>query len=191
MSEIDHPQELEVEPWLDAENAQRILRERAKALAQQPEQQASQDSLLKVVAFTLSGETYCFETSLIGEIFNLKELTPVPCTPAFVAGVVNLRGEIVTVVDMTKFLGLPSRGIVDMHQIITLRDVADAAMRVGVLADALIGDRTIPFDEMQTSLPTLSGINADFLKGIAPDGAIVLDARKILSDKRLIVDESE
>jgi purine-binding chemotaxis protein CheW len=62
-------------------------------------------------------------------------------------------------------------------------------MEFGILADAVLGVRFIPRGEMQSSLPTLTGIRADYLRGLTKEPLIVLDGEKILSDKNIIVHE--
>jgi purine-binding chemotaxis protein CheW len=62
-------------------------------------------------------------------------------------------------------------------------------MQLGILADAIRGVRRIPLGEMQPALPTLTNIRADYLLGITSDRLVVLDPVKILSDKRILVDE--
>lgn len=174
----------------DANREKQILRDRARALAREEKSDADRErdaAAVEAVVFTLAPETYCIEAEFIGEIFDLKHITPVPCTPPFIAGVVNLRGSILPVLDIKKFFELPERGITDTHKVITLRG---AGMTIGLLADTLLGARTIRLEEVQPSLPTLTGMRADYFRGVTRDGAIVLDVAQILSDSRIIVDET-
>jgi purine-binding chemotaxis protein CheW len=119
----------------------------------------------------------------------LRELTPVPCTPPFVLGIINVRGEIVSVIDMKKFFDLPERGLTDMNKVII---VHDDKMEFGILADAILGVRSILREDIQPSLPTLTGIRAEYLQGMTKEPLVVLDTEKILSAKNLVVhDEME
>ncbi len=169
-----------------AEAERELLRQRARDLAREPEQEAPTAHAIDVVGFELSGERYAFELCHVREVCALREITPVPCTPDFIVGVVNLRGEILTVIDLRKLFALPSAGITQLNQIILIED---NKTRVGILVDAIGRARMVPVETMQTSLPTLGGIRAEYLRGVTPDQMAVLDASKILSDGRILIYE--
>lgn len=169
----------------DAEETKRVLKARARALAREPAQAQAVDAL-EVVEFVLAHERYGVETSFVREIHPLTDLTPLPCTPAFVLGVVNLRGEIVSVIDVKKFFDLPEKGLTDLNKVIVLQS---ETMRFGILADAVLGVRRIPAAEIQPSLPTLTGIREQYLKGVTAERTVVLEAEKLLADERIVVRE--
>lgn len=169
----------------DAEETKRILKARAQALAREPAKAQAADAL-EIVVFVLAHETYGIETSFVREIHALTDLTPLPCTPAFVLGVVNLRGEIVSVIDVKKFFDLPEKGLTDLNKVVVLQS---ETMRFGVLADAVLGVRRIPVAEIQPSLPTLTGIREQYLKGVTSERTIVLDAERLLRDEKIVVQE--
>jgi purine-binding chemotaxis protein CheW len=169
---------------LDQDEKNRILKERARALARASEETEAGESLLRVVAFTLAHETYAIELSLIREVYPLKDLTPLPGVPDFVLGIVNVRGEIVSVIDIRRFFGLPLKGLTDQNQVIILES---EEMTFGILADEIVGPRSVPESAIQPSVPTLTGIRAAYLKGVTKDRVVVLDGRKILTDDKMVV----
>ena len=172
--------------WIpNAEETKRILKARAQALAREPGKAQAVDAL-EIVEFMLAHEKYGIETSFVREIHPLTNLTPLPCTPAFVLGVVNLRGEIVSVIDIKKFFELPEKGLTDLNKVVVLQS---ETMRFGVLADAVLGVRRVPVAEIQPSLPTLTGIREQYLKGVTSERTIVLDAEKLLGDEKIVVQE--
>ena len=69
-----------------------VLKARARVLAKPHKRIEIKTDLLEVVEFILSGETYAVRTSDIREVHYLKDVTRVPSTPAFVVGVISLRG---------------------------------------------------------------------------------------------------
>ncbi len=162
-----------------------ILRARAQALARAPLPEAGGECL-EVLEFLLAHERYGIEMTWIRETLPLKELTPVPCTPSFVLGLCNVRGQIVSVVDIKRFFDLPEKGLTDLNKVIILQD---GGMVFGVLADAVCGVRTIPRAELHPSLPTLTGIREEYLRGVTGARMVVLDGKKLLTDRRLIVHE--
>jgi purine-binding chemotaxis protein CheW len=168
------------------EEQQRILRARALALAQVGETRAAPEDYLEVLEFSLAYERYALETSFVREVYQLKEFTPLPCTPPFILGIISVRGQILTVIDLKRFFNLPDKGLSDLNKVIILRR---GGLEVGLLADAVSGVRTVALPEVQPPLPTLEGISPDYLKGVTRDALIILEADKILADPKLIVHE--
>jgi purine-binding chemotaxis protein CheW len=163
-----------------------VLVARAHELAREAQVRADATSFVQAVEFDLASERYGFDLGTVREVCLLRDLTPVPCTPAFIAGVINLRGEILTVIDIKKFFDLPEKGITDLNKIIIIHG---DGMQLGVLADSIRGVRAIPLDDLQPTLPTLTGMRADYLRGVTSERLILLDAVKILTDQRIIVHE--
>ena len=168
------------------EEERRLLQTRAQALAREPERAATAAETLEVVEFELADEHYAFPLTQVRAVSVLNELTPVPCTPAFVLGIINLRGEIRTVIDLKKFFDLPDAGITELTKIILIES---GDVQLGILADAIRGVRRIPLRDLQPALPTLTDVRAEFLCGITGDRLVVLDAVKILADPRILVDD--
>jgi len=103
-----------------------------------------------------------------------------------VLGVINVRGQILSVIDIKKFFDLPEKGLTDLNKVII---VNSDSMQLGVLADVILGVREIAEEDIQPSLPTLTGIRAEYLIGVAKERLVVLDARKLLSDGNIVVQE--
>jgi purine-binding chemotaxis protein CheW len=164
----------------------KILRDRAIVLAQKPEEKVAEAEVIEVVEFLLSYERYAIEAAYIREICHMKEFTPLPCTPAFLFGIINLRGQILSVIDIRKFFDMPIKGITELNRVIILQS---DKMEFGILADSIEGSRLIPVVEIQPPLATFSGISAEYLKGVTKDRLIMLDTERILSDEKLIINE--
>ncbi len=163
---------------------QAVLRARARALAHVGAGAKPAYSSLEVLAFRLGVENYALEARYVREVYPLRNLTPLPCTPPFVLGVVNLRGRILAVLDLKRLLGLPDEGLTDLHRVIV---VGDDAFELGVLADIDVDMRSIPTDSVRPPMSTLSGIAAEYLKGVTAERLVVLDMGRILADPRIIV----
>lgn len=168
-----------------SEEKKRVLKARAKALAREAEKVLDQE-YLEVVEFILAYETYGIESAYVREIYPLTEITSLPGTPPFVRGIVNVRGQILSVIDLKKFFELPEKGLTDLNKIIIVRD---DNMEFGILADAVLGIRKLPVREFEATLPTLTGIRTQYLKGVTRERMVILDAAKILSDKNIIISE--
>ena len=170
----------------EANGAKQTLHARAQALARTPPHAPAAETLLEVLEFHLAQERYAVETRYVQEVHPLKELTPLPCTPPFVLGIVNVRGRILPVLDLKKFFDLPEKGLTDLHRIILVRG---NDLELGLLADVIVGVQSIPADSLQPSLPTLTGVRGDYLKGVSADRLVVLDLARILADPKIIVHE--
>ncbi|MGH8442507.1 MAG: chemotaxis protein CheW [Nevskiaceae bacterium] len=166
-------------------DAREILRARARALARIPAPAAA-GGLLEVLEFGLAQERYAVETRHVREVQPLKQLSPLPCTPPFLLGVVNLRGRVVPVFDIRKLFDLPEQGLTDLHRVIVVRG---ADLELGLLAETIVAVRSVALDSLQASLPTLTGIRADYLKGVTAGNLVVLELDRILTDPRIVVDQ--
>jgi len=163
-----------------------ILRSRAKTLARESEKTGEIEEHLEILAFLLAHETYAIETAFIREVYPLTELTPLPCTPDYILGIINIRGQIITIIDMKKFFDLPEKGITNLNRVIVVRE---EDMALGILADEIIGIRNIPKSGLNPPLPTMTGIHAGYVKGVTGEGLILLDMERVLNDRQLIVHE--
>ena len=166
------------------DNDRQILLARAQALARTPERTPVAGASLEVLEFRLALERYALEDRWVQEVCPFKELTPLPCTPPFVLGIVNVRGRILPVLDLKKFFDLPEQGLTDLHRLILVRG---NDLELGLLADVIVGVRSLPVDSLQVSLPTLTGIRSDYLKGVTAERLVVLDLARILADPKIIV----
>ena len=166
--------------------SKQLLRARAQALAQVRQHAPPAETLLDLLEFHLAQECYAVETRYVQEVHPLKELTPLPCTPPFVLGIVNVRGRILPVLDLKRFFDLPEKGLTDLHRIILVRG---NDLELGLLADVVVGVRSIPADSLQASLSTLTGVRSDYLKGVTAERLVVLELARILADPKIIVHE--
>jgi purine-binding chemotaxis protein CheW len=170
----------------DDTSQQQILRARANALAKTPAHGEGLKDNLEIVEFLLAYERYGVESRCVREVCPLKDLRPLAGTPPFILGLINVRGQIISVMDIKKFFDLPDKGLTDFNRVLVLRA---GQMEAGILADSILTVRPIARSDLQPALPTLTGIRADYVKGITRDPTVILDVEKFLSNERIIVDE--
>jgi purine-binding chemotaxis protein CheW len=171
---------------LNLDEDQALLKARASELARRPAQDADQGTRLDCLEFQLSGENYAIEMSYISETLPLTDFTPLFCTPPYVLGITNLRGRIISIIDLRRFFELPAVGLADLNRVIV---VGNGSMEFGILADAIVGMISLPLGELQPAPATFTGIREEFLAGVTADRMALLDMGKILSDKRVMVHE--
>ena len=168
----------------DADPVREILRRRARELAKTPDAEMGGARLMEILEFSLGPERYAFETSFVREVFPLTEITPLPGVPPYILGVVNVRGRILSVMDIRRLLDFANVGLTNLNKAIILHD---GDMELAVLADEVAGVYAIDGDEGQRALATLSGRREEYLKGVTQDRVVVLDAEKLLASEDLLV----
>lgn len=168
------------------EEVKKILKERAQLLSSEPEKQDLEGKCIDVLEFRLAYENYAVEISWVQEVQPLKSFVSLTGMPSFVMGIVNVRGQVYSLVDIKRFFELPDKGLSDLNKVIIIKN---DDIEFGILVDSITGVKSVAVEELQPSLPTLTGTRQQYLMGVTPDQLIVLDAEKILTDKDLIVND--
>jgi purine-binding chemotaxis protein CheW len=163
-----------------------LLKMRATSMASATEIRRDSETDTKIVVFRLAHERYGIESAYVREVYPLKDLTPLPGIPSFIAGIVNVRGRILPVVDLKKFFNLPGNGLRELDKLIIIYDVN---MEFGILADEVEGTKVICIEELLATPGTEEGIVEKYIKGITKDHLILLSANRLLSDKSIKVYE--
>lgn len=171
---------------ISAETKKQIFRNRAKILAEKTRGKADGGPRLDVVEIKLAHERYAVESVYVREVLPLKDVTPLPSTPSYVLGLINVRGQIMSVIDLRIFFELPRESATTATNVVVLRS---GEMEVGMVADAVVEARSVQVDEIMPALPTMTGIRGMYLRGIADRDLVILDAGKLLSDKSIVVNE--
>ncbi|HEY2600509.1 MAG TPA: chemotaxis protein CheW [Thermoleophilaceae bacterium] len=162
----------------------RILRERAAALARSSDDAESDDETLRVIVLATGGERYGIEVQDVLEVEPLTDITPIPGTPAFWAGVVNLRGSMYPVLDLERYLGLPPSHDGREPKIVL---VSTVGLTVGLLADEVPGISNIRVAELAPPVAAERG-GARVVRGVTPGMLSVLDLDALLADPALVVE---
>lgn len=166
---------------LSARDKQALLKARAQALARITEQTEVTGAQIAITEFILASETYAFESASVHEVYPLKGLTPLPCLPSFVLGVMSVRSRILPVIDIKPLLNLPKKQMNEVSKIIILQT---ERMEVGILTDIVLGVRTILANTLHPPLLTLRGPHVQYLKGVTSEGVAVLDGPRLLTSTR-------
>jgi purine-binding chemotaxis protein CheW len=162
-----------------------ILAERALLLARESKiaDNAAEGRLL-AIAFQVGDQRFAVEVKDIGEIVTLSQIVRVPCVPDFIAGITNVRGNILTLVDLRRLFGDVGEGIVDLKRAIIVH-AHDA--RLGLLAEEILG--TVQYQ--RSSLQRLGNQRHSdrYVRGVTDDLISLLDIEAIVSDPKVQVDE--
>lgn len=162
-----------------------LFRERAKNLSLKDEGDGL-SGLLPMAVVGISGEYFGFDVGFVREFTDIHLPTPVPCCPPHIVGNMNLRGNIVTIVDIRNLLALPAVGAALSKAVITDMGESLVGLAVGEVLDVAYFKR----DEI-VSAPA-GGVADKYVKGTASFGGrlmTVLDMGKIFSEGELVVNE--
>ena len=163
-----------------------ILKNRAIAMAQVPVQKKEASVIIEVIAFTLVSEIYGIESVFVKEVYTLTDFTPLPGVPSYIFGIINVRGQILPVIDLKKFFNLPEKGLGELNKVIIL---SNGQMEFGILADVVLGTQSIELEDIQAVPSTVTGIGEKYIKGITKEHTVMLDAERILNDEKIMVSE--
>ena len=155
-------------------------------LAQESSSRKSEEAHIQVLEFLVGSENYAVESMYIGGVYPFKKLTPLPWTPPFVLGIINVRGQIVSVISIEKLFNMPEEGLTSPNNVIIMHS---DDMELGILADSILGVCSILLKEIQSPPPILKATRVQYLKGITKKQLLIIDAAKLLSDKNIVVHE--
>jgi purine-binding chemotaxis protein CheW len=168
----------------DANRKRTILKHRADLLKISVTKEELAGEQLEVLEFMLASEKYIIDSSFIIEVIPLKDLTPLPCTPEFILGIINVSGRILAVINIKKFLNLPEKGITNLNRVILLKY---QDIELGILADEITRSTKIYPDKLQTPISKLKGIKNDYIEGVTKKRLILLNIKKFLTDDVIII----
>ena len=166
-----------------------VQADRVQAGAAAAVQAAAAAERTQFLTFMLAGEVFAIGILAIKEIIEYGQLTEVPRMPASIRGVINLRGAVVPVIDLSARFGKPATTVGRRTCIVIIEvrsdlDAEEAAQVVGVMVDAVNEVLDIPGDEIEPAPNFGAKILADFIKGMGKvEGkfVIILNADRVLS----------
>jgi purine-binding chemotaxis protein CheW len=156
-----------------------ILNQRARQYAAPLRESKSyaEDEVYQVLSFRLGSESYGVDVEVIRGIRPLERLTRVPSAPDFYRGVVNVRGQIISVLDLRAFFGMEASEKFPKAELVL---VGAGDMTLALLAERVDDVETIPRSMVEA-------VEMRYARGITHSRLILLDMLSLLNDERLIV----
>lgn len=137
------------------------------------------------VTFTLEDETYGMNVMQVQEVLREVEVAPVPGAPNYVLGIINLRGNVVSVIDARTRFGLPTKESDDMTRII----VIEAQQQIlGILVDSVAEVVDIKRDEIEIAPNVGNAETSKYIDGVVSRGdklLILVDLNKLLTSTEI------
>ncbi len=146
-------------------------------------QNIAEDEVLQWVTFQLDRETYGINVMQVQEVLRYTEIAPVPGAPDFVLGIINLRGNVVTVIDTRSRFGLDSADITDNSRIVIIEAEKQV---IGILVDSVAEVVYLRSSEIDTAPNVGTEESSKFIQGVSNrDGEllILVDLNKLLTDE--------
>ncbi|MCU1753422.1 MULTISPECIES: chemotaxis protein CheW [Pseudomonas] len=144
--------------------------------------QGSDDPILQWVTFKLDNETYGINVMQVQEVLRYTEIAPVPGAPAYVLGIINLRGNVVTVIDTRQRFGLYNAEITDNSRIVIIE--ADKQV-VGILVDSVAEVVYLRQSEIETAPNVGNDESAKFIQGVCNKNGellILVELNKMMTE---------
>ena len=140
----------------------------------------------KYLTFALGPEEYGLEILKVREIFGYMDITAVPQTPAYVKGVINLRGQVIPVIDLRAKFGMETAEITEETCIIVVETTqGDRNISTGIVVDHVSEVLDIAGEDIEATPQFGSSVNTDFILGMGKIGdsvKILLDIDEVLAN---------
>lgn len=148
--------------------------------------------VVDILEFDLGGESYAMDIRIAREIVEMLPITPIPRAPAHVIGLLNLRGEITTIISLHHLLGISPAKERDEQKIMVLIPDVFENTSVGVIVDEVHSVLTIDENDVDTNIKGVDQNLADYVQGIikyGEDEGVKVDDQSLVreSEKRLII----
>lgn len=143
----------------------------------------SDDAIIQWVTFHLDNEKYGIKVMQVQEVLRMTEIAPVPGAPHYVIGIINLRGNVVTVIDTRKRFGLPEVEPDDETRIVIVEAENNV---VGILVDSVAEVVDLAVSEIETAPNVGNDESSKYIQGVSSQGdelLILVDVNKLLSDE--------
>ncbi len=141
----------------------------------------TEDMEIQLVVFQLIDEEYGIEIGKVQEIVNLVKITRMPKAPAFVEGIINLRGGVVPIIDIKKRFDLTTKEHDEKTRIMVVLIEGQA---MGMIVDSVSEVLRLPKKDIEPPPPIMGDISSDYIKGVGKVGdriVTLLDLDKVLS----------
>lgn len=151
-----------------------VLRQRAESLAQTGEESAAIETV-GLLMFRLGEEWYAVPIDEVREIYNEYEVTRIPRVPDYILGVINVRGEIMSVTDIATLMRVPSRVEIDLAEMVLSAIIVANEECVSAIVVDEIGDIIdVPRDSIEPPISTLDKVQGEYIAG-----SVYVDSRLI------------
>ena len=141
-----------------------------------------QDEVLQWVTFRLESEAYGINVMQVQEVLRVSEITPVPGAPPYILGIINLRGNVVTVLDTRMRFGLPIYETDDASRVVIVESKGNV---LGILVDSVAEVVYLRSSDIETAPNVGNDESSKYIQGVYSNEGnllILVDVNKLLSN---------
>lgn len=136
---------------------------------------------IQVVSFHLGNEEYGVDISQVQEIIRMVEITHVPRAPRFMEGVINLRGQLIPIIDLRTRFGMPRTDHTKSTRIVVTEI---GSKKVGIIVDSVSEVINIPIEQVEDAPDMIAGVGTEYIQGVGKVGdrlIILLDLTMVIT----------
>jgi purine-binding chemotaxis protein CheW len=148
------------------------------------EKQQLSGEFVKVVSFRLGSEEYGVDIAQVQEIIRMVEITHVPRAPHFMEGVINLRGQLIPIIDLRTRFAMPREEHTKSTRIVVTEI---GSKRVGIVVDSVSEVLNIPIEQVEDAPDMIAGVGTEYIQGVGK----VSDRLIILLDLTMVITGEE
>jgi len=145
------------------------------------EQQQYSGEKIQVVSFHLGSEEYGVDISQVQEMIRMVDITHVPRAPHFMEGVINLRGQLIPIIDLRTRFGMPRNAHTKNTRIVVTEI---AGKRVGIIVDSVSEVLNLPIENVEEAPEMIAGVGTEYISGVGKVNdrlIILLELQKVIS----------
>lgn len=126
-------------------------------------QQQLSGEVVQVVSFRLGGEEYGVDIAQVQEIIRMVVITHVPRAPHFMEGVINLRGQLIPIIDLRTRFGMPRQNSTKSTRIVVTEI---GTKRVGIVVDSVSEVLNMPIENVEDAPEMIAGVGTEYIQGV-------------------------
>lgn len=148
----------------------------------------AQAECIDTLEFALFNNNYALRASYASKVHYLREITRIPGAPPFVQGVINLRGDIISLVNLQSLLNIKERGLTELNRVVV---ISNGTNYFGLICDKIHGIAKRNISELSHSAANSSDKHSLYSEGIFCDNTILLNAEYLLNSPEIIITKHE
>lgn len=143
----------------------------------------------QLVTFQLGEDSYGIDIMRVKEIYATHPVRPIPHAPAYIEGVLNLRGEIIPIINLHKRFGIKKAELTEDDEMLSGFVIIDVmTLKLGIIIDKILRVADVAEDSIQPPPQMIASIGAEYIEGVSPQKEgylVVFDVDKLFDVKEL------
>ncbi len=168
------------------ERVKEILKERAIKLRSEKKEEQKHEEFFWGLEFLLDKQHYIIETKFVSEVITIKHVTTLPCTPKFIRGIINIRGKIISLINLSHFLSKEEKELPSIYKVIVL---SMQEYEFGIWADEILGSVKVKENTIKPAQMFELNNAPGLIRGITPESKSILSIEKLIENNQIIVND--